>query len=108
MDTIKTDRPKKTNYKKWAFILCIICILLWIASTAVLLSISTTIEIEILVLMLNIFGTISNISLITGMILTILSISNKEKKNYQYYTSIIVFPILILQTALVYIQTYIG
>ncbi|WP_299680542.1 hypothetical protein [uncultured Dokdonia sp.] len=108
MDSSTTDSTEKTNYKKWAFILCIICILLWIASTSILLSISTSIDIEILVLMLNIFGIISNIALIAGVILTILSISNKEKKNYQYYTSIVGFPILILQTALIYIQTYIG
>ncbi|WP_299249596.1 hypothetical protein [uncultured Aquimarina sp.] len=99
---------KKTNYKKWSFLFLVLLIIIDIstyyyvyldAASGGLSSVDRFIQ------NLNIIGMVSNLFLLIGIILFILSLIYKEKKNYQYYISIIGYPIVIVQTILVLIQS---
>ncbi|AIM60343.1 hypothetical protein IX49_07320 [Cellulophaga lytica] len=47
---------------------------------------------------IGILSIVGSLILIIGIVLTILSIKNREQKNYQYYFSIIGYPIFLILT----------
>ena len=89
---------KITNYKKWSFKFLIYIVLLnvvvayLIATTPIGFGNSR----ETLGVRLMVLSVISIGLLIVGVILTILSVTNKEEKNYQYNVSVYGYPIYIL------------
>ena len=90
------ESTSTTNYRTWSFRFLIYLILLNILFAYMISSTTLVIEIEgferqkdnsELVLFITII--LANIFLISGTILTALSIIKKEKKDYKYITSII-------------------
>ena len=49
---------------------------------------------------IGILSLVANLILIVGIVFTILSITNKEGKNYQFYFSVIGYPIFLVLTLL--------
>ena len=47
---------------------------------------------------IGILSIVGNLILIAGIVLTILSVKNKEQKNYQYYFSVIGYPLILILT----------
>lgn len=94
-------KPTPTNYKKWAFKLLIYLIIINITVAYLVFNYAVGIhdagrfQQNIMILAL-----VGNIILIVGTVLTILSIKNKEEKNYQYYASVIGYGLFIILTVL--------
>ena len=95
-----------TNYKKWSFKFLIYSILLNFL-IAFIVANTTTFEFQLegyetpndnSDLNLLVLTILTNLLFIAGIILTILSIKNKEEKNYQYKFSIWGYPIFIVLT----------
>ena len=95
-----------TNYKKWSFKFLIYIILLNFLITFIVAKsmTETTLKIQLegyetpndkTSLYLMILTILINLLLISGAVLTILSVKNKEEKNYQYKFSIWGYPIFI-------------
>lgn len=106
MSLILTE--KTTNYKQWAFLLFIIIVLVSIVEYFFITYFTISLlelDLDIFIQFLNIMGIATTLMMLTGIILTILSIVKKETKNYQFYISIVGYPLLIFQTALVIIQS---
>jgi DMSO/TMAO reductase YedYZ heme-binding membrane subunit len=92
---------KETNYKKWSFKLLIYLILINVAIAYLVYNLAVGFnDMEVFNRNTTILSIIASIILVVGIILTILSIRNKETKNYQYYFSIIGYPIFIFFTVL--------
>lgn len=86
----------KTNYKSWAFRLLIYFIIFNLVIAYYLINYGHLIfDSEIFNRKIILFSIISYLILITGIVLTLLSIKNKEQKDYKYYTSIIGFSIMV-------------
>lgn len=94
-------KSTSTNYKKWAFKLLIYLIIINITVAYLVFNYAVGIhdagrfQQNIMILAL-----VGNIILIVGTVLTILSIKNKEEKNYQYYASVIGYLLFIVLTVL--------
>lgn len=84
--------PKKTNHKKWAYKIFIYVLLLNIL-VAYMVVRSTYEPLAILTCSL-----LATLLLIFGIALTIMSIKNKEERNYQYHVSIWGYSIFIILT----------
>lgn len=92
---------KEGNYKKWSFKLLIYLVIIDILVTYLVISFTIGAhDIERFEQNITIISIIGNLILVIGIILTILSIKNKEQKNYQFYTSIIGYPIFLMMTLL--------
>jgi hypothetical protein len=104
---------ENTNYKKWSFKFLIYIILLNILIAFMVANLvnqtGLVIQLEgyeepknytgMYVLILNI---VINLLFIAGVILTILSLKNKEEKDYKYKFSIYGYPIFILLSVIIY------
>jgi len=95
-----------TNYKKWSFKFLIYIILLNFL-IAFIVANTTTFKVQIegyetandnSDLNLLVLTILTNLLFIAGIVLTMLSIKNKEVKNYQYKFSIWGYPIFIILT----------
>ncbi|WP_053976797.1 hypothetical protein [Mangrovimonas xylaniphaga] len=98
---MKPEPIKQTNYKQWAFrvFLYVVAVNLVIAYRVMTFAVGFH-DIEKFQRNIAIVSVFGNLLLITGIILTILSIKNEEKKNYQYYISIIGYPFFLILTFL--------
>lgn len=91
----------KTNYKKWSFKLLIYLIVINFVVAYLVFNFTIGLhDTNKFQQNINILSLITNLILIAGIILTFLSIKNKEAKNYQFYFSIIGYPIFIILTFL--------
>ena len=88
------EKPKETNYKKWAF-KCFIYIVLLNVLVAYMIVKGNYEPLAILVCSI-----LATLVLFLGTALTILTVTKKEEKNYQYYVSVIGYPIFIILTVL--------
>lgn len=83
-------KPKSTNYKKWSFRLLIYLIIINITVAYLVVNYAVGIHDEgHFKRNIRILDLVGIVILIIGVVLTILSIKNKEEKNYQYYAAII-------------------
>lgn len=82
--------PKKSNHKKWAFKFLIYILILNISTFYMSFS-GNYIPLAIIAC-----GLLALVLLIVGTVLTIMSIKNKEQRNYQFYGSIIGYSIFII------------
>jgi len=98
-------RTKETNYKTKAFILLIILILLSIIEYFFILywSITGIIDTDTFIQIINIEVIFFRVITLVGILLTILSIVNKERKNYLYYISIVGYLFFTIWTIYIYI-----
>lgn len=104
MNEIKIDNKKQTKYKRWSFRLFIYFIILNLTSFYITVNYSNGIDdMEEFIQNLNVISIIANLILLAGIVFTVLSIAKKEKKNYQYYVSIIVYPLFILFTIMTFL-----
>ncbi|CAL2091252.1 hypothetical protein [Tenacibaculum sp. 190524A02b] len=89
---------KVTNYKKWSFKFLIYVVLLniLIAYLTAITPIGLGNNGEILSIRITVLSLLILGLLVSGIVLTILSVKNKEEKNYQYKVSIYGYPIFIL------------
>ncbi|WP_053990438.1 hypothetical protein [Mangrovimonas sp. TPBH4] len=96
---MKPEPTKQTNYKLWAFrvFLYVVVINLVIAYGVMTFAVGFH-DMEKFQRNIGIASVFGNLLLITGIILTILSIKNNEKKNYQFYISIIGYPFFLILT----------
>jgi len=89
---------KVTNYKKWSFKFLIYVVLLNVLIAY--LTVTTPIGLgdngEMLSVRVSILSLLILGLLVSGIVLTIMSVKNKEEKNYQYKVSIYGYPIFIL------------
>ncbi|WP_417861412.1 hypothetical protein [Winogradskyella sediminis] len=108
MESTQTITNKSTNYRTWSFRFLIYLFLLNLL-VAYIIATSTTLMIESegyekpannSDLILSIIVVLTNIFLISGIILTVLSIIKKEKKDYKYIVSIIGYSIFLIITIL--------
>lgn len=86
--------PKKTNYKKWGFKVFIYIILLNILVAYMVF------QGNYHPLAIFACSVLATLLLMLGIVLTIMSIKNKEEKNYQYYVSIWGYSIFVILTAI--------
>ncbi len=100
---------KHTNYKKWAFrfFIYIIILNIFVAQLTYRMMTETVFDFQLETttvdnrpLYIAICSIAATILLIAGIVLTVLSVQNKEQKNYQYYTIVIGYPIFIILTAI--------
>ena len=101
-----SDKIVKTNYKKWAFrfFIYIIFLNIWVANMATrpVFDLSFDPDGNIIESKSNIHyymlaaGITATLLMLSGFVLTILSISKKEKRDYQYYISIIGYITLLI------------
>lgn len=113
MNFTKTVNKKTVNYKTWSFRFLIYLILLN-ALVAYIIVTSTTLLIESegfekpknnSELYFHILTILTNILLILGIILTIISILKKEQKDYKYIFSIIGYSIFLILAIITIIWT---
>lgn len=89
--------PKNTNYAKWAYKLLVYLFILN------LLSFYMTYKGSYAPATIVFFNLLNYLFLISGSVLTLISILNKEKKNNQYYISMIGYSVfLIIQIGLLF------
>jgi len=92
---------KETKYKNWSFRLLIYLIIINGAVAYLVINfVNGFHDFGRLERNIGILSIIANLLLILGIVFTILSIKNKEHKNYQYYFSIIGYPLFIVMTLL--------
>ncbi|WP_272149862.1 hypothetical protein [Tenacibaculum aiptasiae] len=98
---MKPRTAKPTNYKKWSFKLFLYLIIINIVIAYLVINyIHLVHDSSRFNQNIGILSIVGNLILIAGIVLTILSIVNKEEKNYQFYISIIGYPIFIILTFL--------
>lgn len=98
---MKTRTTKQTNYKKWSFKLFLYLIIINIVVTYLVINFATGLhDSSRFNQNIGLLSIVGNLILLIGVVLTILSIVNKEEKNYQFYISIIGYPIFIILTFL--------
>ncbi|WP_431164827.1 hypothetical protein [Tenacibaculum halocynthiae] len=92
---------KETKYKKWAFKLLIYLIIINVLVAYLVMNFAVGFhDAGRFEQNIGILSLVANLILIIGIIFTILSIKNKEGKNYQYYFSVIGYPIFLVLTLL--------
>lgn len=91
------QEKKRWNYKNWSFRLLIYLIFFNLAIAYIVLNyVEGLHDPHIFSRNIIILSIITNLMLVAGVVLTILSIKSKEEKNYKYYISIIGFSGIIL------------
>ncbi|WP_066627897.1 hypothetical protein [Labilibacter marinus] len=94
---------KTTPYKKWAFILLISQVVLQVVIASMIINYATAFDnAEDFNFKIRTVSVIAEIDLWAGIILTILSVVKKENRNYQYYFSLIGYPLILLFNLLSY------
>ena len=92
---------KETKYKKWSFRLLIYLIIINVLVAYFVINFAVGLhDVGRFEQNIGILSLVANLILIVGIVFTILSIKNKEHKNYQYYFSIIGYPIFLIMTLL--------
>ena len=91
-----TPESGKTNFKKWAFKFLIYSVALNLILISKLLNHSGYGSSDKLVFLINSTSIIIDLLVLSGSILTILSISKNEKTDYKYWLNIIGYSLLIL------------
>lgn len=86
------DKPK-TNYQKWAFRMFIYYVITNIAVAYVVINDVSLFSINYNFFFLSILGLVC---FLLGIIFIIVSIANKEKRNYQFYVVVIGFTIFMV------------
>jgi heme/copper-type cytochrome/quinol oxidase subunit 3 len=104
MELTKVSNNKTTNFRNWSFRFLIYLFLLNVL-VAYIIATTTTLTIELegyekptnnSDIILSILVILTNILLISGIILTALSVVKKEKKDYKYIISIIGYSIFLI------------
>lgn len=96
---MSSEVKKKTNYKKWAFLLFILLVIVNLMTAYLMMGNPEEIEdINSLKIKLGYLIIASSLSLLIGIILTFMSFMNQEKRNYQFYIPAIGFPLFIFIT----------
>jgi heme/copper-type cytochrome/quinol oxidase subunit 3 len=104
MEATPVSNKKTTNFRNWAFRFLIYLFLLNVL-VAYLIGTNTTLTIELegyekptnnTDIILSILVILTNILLVSGIILTALSVLKKEKKDYKYVISIISYSIFLI------------
>ncbi|GAB4161553.1 MAG: hypothetical protein Tsb0033_19220 [Winogradskyella sp.] len=91
----------ETKYKKWSFRLLIYLIIINALVAYLVMNFAIGFhDIERFEQNIGILSLVANLILIVGIVFTILSIKNKEGKNYQFYFSVIGYPIFLVLTLL--------
>ncbi|WP_299603199.1 hypothetical protein [uncultured Aquimarina sp.] len=104
MDTKQITTKKSTNYRTWSFRFLIYLLLL---NILVAYMVATHVNLPITIegyekpenntgTMLFILGGLTNLLFVAGAVLTVLSITKKEKRDYKYFVSIIGYPIFLV------------
>lgn len=89
----------ETKYKKWSFRLLIYLIIINVLVAYLVMNFAVGFhDVGRFEQNIGILSLVANLILIVGILFTILSIKNKEQKNYQYYFSIIGYPIFLILT----------
>jgi len=101
LQEIEIDNERQTNFKKWAFRLFVDLIFV-----NILIFYHVTTSDSPRPLLVMIFSILSLIFFVGGCVLLTLSIINKEQKNYQYWVSIIGFPLYFILTIVMYVINY--
>ena len=92
---------KETKYKKWSFRLLIYLIIINVLVAYFVINFAVGLhDVGRFEQNIGILSLVANLILIVGIVFTILSIKIKEHKNYQYYFSIIGYPIFLIMTLL--------
>ncbi|WP_299674243.1 hypothetical protein [uncultured Tenacibaculum sp.] len=87
----------RTNYKKWAFRLLIYLLIVEAVSFYTVVNFFNDIEnSDTFHLRVNILWNLSRVLFLLGSVLTILMLTKKENKNYQYYISLIGYPLFLI------------
>lgn len=90
---------KETKYKKWSFRLLIYLIIINVLAAYLVINfVDGFHDIGRFEQNIGILSLMTNLILIIGIVFTVLSIKKKEQKNYQYYFSIIGYPIFLIMT----------
>ena len=94
---------KSKNYRKWSFIILILVFIidLIVIDFYIEHSIINDYDMNAFFLFLKIIGFTNLFLLITGIILTVLFIKNKEKKDFMYYIPIIGYLYIIVKTIII-------
>ena len=103
---------KKTNYKKWSFKFLIYIILLNFLMAYMVSNAMREVSLVIIPegyekpndytqIYIMIVSLLATIFMIAGIVLTILSVKNKEEKNYQYRISVWGYPIFIILSLII-------
>ncbi|RZS90566.1 hypothetical protein EV197_3360 [Aquimarina brevivitae] len=96
---ITTTNP--TNYKKWSFRFIVYLVLLNCVTFYLAINFNSALHnFERFIRNMSIATVVSILILIAGIVFTILSIKNKESKNYQFYISVIGFSFFIILSLL--------
>lgn len=91
----------KKNYTKWSFRLFLYLVITNTAIAYLVINYAVGIhDSKIFERNIGTLSIVSNLILLVGIILTILSIANKEKRDYQFYISIIGYPLFLITTLL--------
>lgn len=101
LQEIEINHEKQTNFRKWSFRLFVDLIFI---NGLIYYHVATSAFPQLLVI--QIFSVLSLICLILGSVFLILSIKNKEQKNYQYWISAVGFPLYFILSAGLYISNY--
>ncbi len=96
-----TNFKKETNFKKWAFRFLVYLIFINIAAFYLGVNFANGFDnLDLYESKMTILSLLGTILLLAGIIFTILSVTKKEKKNYQYYISLIGYPLFLIVTIL--------
>ena len=101
LQEIGIEDERRTNFKKWSFRFFIDLIFV-----NGLIFYHVTISSSPQLLVIEIFSILSLIFLIAGCVFLILSIINKEQKNYQYWVSVVGFPLYLVLSIGLYVGNY--
>ncbi len=87
----------KRQYKKWSFIFLVALVALNVLSFYIVVNRDSLLEDHLhFYLTLSIISGISNLFLASGIVLTALFLLNKEHKDYQFFASIIGYPLFLV------------
>ena len=91
----------ETKYKKWSFRLLIYLIVINVLVAYLVMNFAVGFhDVGRFEQNIGILSIVANLILIVGIVFTVLSIKNKEGKNYQFYLSVIGYPIFLVLTLL--------
>ncbi|MEP5933479.1 MAG: hypothetical protein ABJ218_00025 [Winogradskyella arenosi] len=91
----------ETKYKKWSFRLLIYLIVINVLVAYLVMNFAIVFhDVGRFEQNIGILSIVANLILIVGIVFTVLSIKNKEGKNYQFYFSVIGYPIFLVLTLL--------
>ncbi|MFD1015505.1 hypothetical protein [Winogradskyella rapida] len=91
----------ETKYKKWSFRLLIYLIVINVLVAYLVMNFAVGFhDVGRFEQNIGILSIVANLILIVGIVFTVLSIKNKEGKNYQFYFSVIGYPIFLVLTLL--------